>query len=159
MGSVAIEDAFCIFSSTENGCYISQWLWAAPFCKQGADGGVKCTFSESGVNFVQNSHKFSKERTCLVDWEGWLDALNSLTSATVNLEEMALVTEYIRVLSLPCTDIICAPCKKIHCLCSGFTYLCLGRSRRGREGVKTVQCIQKSMERFTLTSMDFGFGT
>lgn len=36
-------------------------------CKQGADGGVKCNFSESGVNFVQNLDKFSEERTCFVD--------------------------------------------------------------------------------------------
>lgn len=63
LGSVA--DAFCIFSSTENWCYVSQWLWAAPSCKQGADGGVKCNFSESEVNFVQNLNKFSKERTYL----------------------------------------------------------------------------------------------
>lgn len=75
------------------------------------------------------------------------------------MEEMALVTQYIRVLSLPYTDINCVLCKKMHCLCSGFTYSCLERSRRGREGVKTVQCIEKSVERLTLTSMDFGFGT
>lgn len=67
-GSLATEDSFCIFSSTESGCYLSQWLWAAPSCKQGADGEVKCNFSQSGVNFVQKLNKFSKKRTCFVDW-------------------------------------------------------------------------------------------
>lgn len=75
------------------------------------------------------------------------------------MKEMELVTQYIRVLSLPYTDISSVPCKKVHYFCSVFTYSCLGRSRRGRQGVKTVQCVEKSVERFTLTSMDFGFGT
>lgn len=75
--------------------------------------------------------------------------------------EMALVIQEMKVHCLSYADIVPAPCERFQHLCtvSGFTYSCTGRSRGGREGVKAVQCIQKSIERLPLTSMDFEFGT